>query len=116
MIDLTEKLIGVRRTVAARVTPDNDPKLARIFKWTFVFDEVTIDDLIDLSIRPRRITKANSVRYDEKFVELPEEETIFVKPLSVREVKVLTAGDLLAKAEKLSDVEKQKLIDKILAM
>lgn len=116
MIEFGERLEGVRRTVAAKVSPHGNLAESRIFKWTFDFSSCTIEDVIELAIRPRRITKQNTIRDDKKFAELPEEETIHVKPLSVREVKILTADDLFAKAEKLSDVEKQKLIDKILAM
>lgn len=116
MIETNTKLEGIRRTVAAKVTPNGDPEQSRIFRWTFDFSECTIEDVIELAIRPRRITTQNSIRYDKKFAELPEEETFYIKPLSVREVKILTADALWTQAAKLSDAEKQKLIDKVLSL
>ena len=111
-MDLSEKLVGVVRSINAVVTPgtDTDAKSqSKTFDLEFDLSECTVEDVIELALRPRRITWQNANRYNEKLAELGSTVRITVKPIGTRETKEVNVNDILKKAMKMTSVQKAEL-------
>lgn len=118
-MDLNEKLEGVIRSIPATVTPgtDADAKTqSREFDLEFDLSNCTVEDVIDLALRPRRITWQNANRYNEKLAELGSTVRIIVKPIGMRETKEVSVDALMKKASTLSSEKKKELAAKLSAL
>ncbi len=116
MIDLTEKLEGVVRSISASVAPglDADAKSQmKTFDLEFDLSNCTVEDIIELALRPRRITWQNANRYNDKLAELGSTVRIIVKPIGTRETKEISVDALMKKAGKLSPDKKKELAGKL---
>lgn len=115
-LDLNTKLEGVIRSISASVAPglDAEAKAAsKSFDLEFDLSNCTIEDVIDLALRPRRITWQNANRYNKKLEELGSTVRIVVKPIGIRETKVVSVDDILKKAGKLSPEGRAELAAKL---
>jgi hypothetical protein len=104
-MDLNTKLEGVIRSIPATVTPGMDAEAkgqAKSFDLEFDLSECTVEDVIELALRPRRITWQNANRYNEKLAALGSTVRVIVKPLNARETKEVSVDALVKKANKLS--------------
>ena len=111
-MDLNEKLTGIVRSISAVVTPGNDAEAkeqSKTFDLEFDLSNCTVEDVIDLALRPRRITWQNANRYNKKLAELGSTVKITVKPIGIRETKIVSVDDLMKKASKMSNTQKQEL-------
>ena len=115
-MDLNEKLVGVIRSLPCVITPGNDEeakKESKALDLEFDLSNCTIEDVIDLALRPRRITFQNANRYNKKLAELGSTVRITVKPIGIRETKEVSVDSLLKKANKLSPEKKAELAAKL---
>lgn len=116
MIDLNEKLEGVVRSISASVAPglDADAKSqSKTFDLEFDLSNCTIEDVIELALRPRRITWQNANRYNDKLAELGSTVRIIVKPIGERETKEISVDAIMKKASKMSPDKKKELAEKL---
>ena len=112
-MDLNEKLTGVVRSIPAVVTPGTDEEAkgqSKSFDLEFDLSNCSVEDVIDLALRPRRITWQNANRYNDKLAELGSTVKIIVKPLGIRETKEVSVESLIKKANKLSKDKKAELL------
>lgn len=115
-MDLNEKLTGVIRSLSAKVTPGTDTEAkeqSKDFDLEFDLSNCTVEDVIELALRPRRITWQNANRYNKKLAELGSTVKITVKPIGIRETKEVSVDALLKKANKLSPEKKAELAAKL---
>ena len=118
-MDLNEKLTGVIRSIPATVAPgiDVDAKAQmKQFDLEFDLSNCTVEDVIELALRPRRITWQNANRYNDKLAELGSTVRIIVKPIGTRETKEISIDAIMKKASKLSPEKKAELAAKLSAM
>lgn len=119
MIDFTEKLTGVIRSLPCTITPgqDADAKANTVHtELEFDLSSCTIEDVIELALRPRRITFQNANRYNDKLAELGSTVRIIVAPIGTRETKEVSVDALLRKAMKMSPEKKAELASKLAAL
>lgn len=119
MIDFNEKLTGVIRSLPCTITPgqDADAKLQAVnMELEFDLSNCTIEDVIELALRPRRITYQNANRYNDKLAELGSTVRITVAPIGTRETKEISVDALMKKALKLSPEKKAELATKLAAL
>jgi hypothetical protein len=112
--DTSMKLKDVVRSIPAKVTPEGEP--SKEFDLEFDLSNCTIEDVIELALRPRRITWQNAMRYNEKLKKLGSTVKIIVKPIGTRETKVVTVDDIMKKASKLSPEKKAELAAQLTAL
>ena len=79
----------------------------------FDLSNCTIEDVIELALRPRRITFQNANRYNDKLAELGSTVRITVAPIGTREMKEVSVDALMKKALKLSPDKKKELAAKL---
>jgi len=111
-LDLNTKLTGVVRSLPCTITPgqDEEAKLqAKDVELEFDLSNCTIEDVIELALRPRRITFQNANRYNAKLSELGSTVHIIVAPINTRETKEVSVDALVKKAMKLSPTKKAEL-------
>ena len=113
-MDLNQKLEGVVRSLPATVTPEGEESAN--FDLDFDLSNLTIEDVIELALRPRRITWQNANRYNDKLRELGSTVKIIVKPIGTRETKEVNVEAMVKKASKMSADKKADLIAKLQAM
>ena len=119
MIDFTEKLTGVIRSLPCTITPgqDEEAKLqAKDVDLEFDLSNCTVEDVIELALRPRRITFQNANRYNDKLQELGSTVKIVVAPIGTRETKEVSVDALMKKASKLTPEKKAELAKKLAAL
>ena len=107
------------RSIKATVTPGTDTEArsqSKTFDLEFDLSECTVEDVIELALRPRRITWQNANRYNEKLAELGSTVRITVKPIGARETKEVNVNDLLKKAMKMTSAQKAELAEKLAAL
>jgi hypothetical protein len=115
-LDFNTKLTGVIRSLPCTITPgmDEDAKaLAKEVELEFDLSNCTIEDVIELALRPRRITWQNANRYNDKLAELGSTVRITVAPIGTRETKEVSVDALMKKAQKLSPEKKAELAAKL---
>lgn len=115
-MDLNEKLTGVIRSISATVAPGLDAEAksqSKTFDLEFDLSNCTIEDVIDLALRPRRITWQNANRYNKKLEELGSTVKITVKPIGIRETKEVSVDDMIKKVNKLSPEKRAELAAKL---
>jgi pyruvate formate-lyase activating enzyme-like uncharacterized protein len=115
-MDFTEKLTGVVRSLKASVAPGIDAEAkaqAKEFDLEFDLSNCTVEDVIELALRPRRITWQNANRYNEKLEELGSTVRIIVKPIGIRETKEVSVESILKRAHKLSAEKRAELAAKL---
>lgn len=118
-IDLDQKLTGVVRSISATVAPGLDAEARaqmKTFELEFDLSNCTIEDVIELALRPRRITWQNANRYNDRLAELGSIVRITVAPIGTRETKEVSVDALLKKAGKLSPEKKAELAAKLAAL
>ncbi len=118
-IDLDQKLVGVVRLLQCTLTPGNDDEAktqAKEFDLEFDLSNCTVEDVIELALRPRRITWQNANRYNKKFAELGSTVRIIVAPIGTRETKEVSVDALMKKASKLTPEKKAELAAKLAAL
>ena len=113
-VNLSAKLEGVIRSIPAKVTPDGEP--SKDFDLEFDLSNCTVEDVIELALRPRRITWQNANRYNDKLAELGSTVKIIVKPIGTRETKEISVDAIMKKASKMSPEKKRELAEKLSAM
>ena len=111
---LESKLTGVVRSLPATITPEGEP--AKELDLEFDLSNCTIEDVIELALRPRRITFQNANRYNEKLQELGSTVRVIVKPIGTREMKEVSIDAIMKKASKMSPEKKRELAEKLAAM
>jgi len=113
---LESKLTGVIRSIPAVVAPGLDAESqaqAKTFDLEFDLSNCTVEDVIELALRPRRITWQNANRYNDKLTELGSTVRIIVKPIGTRETKEISIDAIMKKASKLSPEKKAELAAKL---
>ena len=118
-MDLNEKLTGVVRSISATVVSGLDAEAKsqmKQFDLEFDLSNCTVEDVIELALRPRRITWQNANRYNDKLTELGSTVRIIVKPIGTRETKEISIDAIIKKASKLSPEKKAELAAKFAAM
>ena len=113
-MDLNEKLSGVVRSIPAKVTPEGET--SQDFDLEFDLSNCTVEDVIELALRPRRITWQNANRYNDKLRELGSTVKITVKPIGIRETKEISVDAIMKKASKMSPEKKRELAEKLSAL
>ena len=116
MIDFAEKLTGIIRSLPCTITPGQDAEAkeqAVNVELEFDLSNCTIEDVIELALRPRRITFQNANRYNDKLAELGSTVRIIVAPIGTRETKEVSVDALMKKALKLSPDKKKELAAKL---
>ena len=113
-MDLNAKLVGIVRSLSATVTPEGEESAK--FDLEFDLSNCTIEDVIELALRPRRITWQNATRYNDKLRELGSTVSIVVKPIGTRESKPVDINSMVKKASKMSAADKAALIAKLQEM
>lgn len=119
MIDFSEKLTGVVRSLPCTITPgqDADAKAAAVnMELEFDLSNCTVEDVIELALRPRRITFQNANRYNDKLAELGSTVRITVAPIGTREMKEVSVDALIKKAMKMTPEKKAELAAKLAAL
>jgi hypothetical protein len=119
MIDFTEKLTGVIRSLPFTITPgqDADAKALAVHgELECDLSNCTIEDIIELALRPRRITFQNANRYNDKLQELGSTVRITIAPIGTRETKEVSVDALMKKASKLTPEKKAELAAKLAAL
>jgi len=115
---LESKLTGIVRSLPCTITPgtDADAKSQAVgVELEFDLSNCTIEDVIELALRPRRITFQNANRYNDKLAELGSTVRITVAPIGTREMKEVSVDALMKKAGKLSPDKKKELAAKLAA-
>lgn len=113
---LESKLTGVVRGLSATVTPGTDADAKsqlRQFDLEFDLSNCTVEDVIELALRPRRITWQSANRYNDKLQELGSTVKIVVKPIGTRETKEISVDAIMKKASKMSPDKKKELAEKL---
>jgi hypothetical protein len=119
MIDFTEKLTGIIRSLPCSIAQGIDKESkANAINMDLEFDlsDCTVEDVIELALRPRRITFQNANRYNDKLAELGSTVRITVAPIGTRETKEVSVDALMKKASKLSPEKKAELAAKLAAL
>ncbi|MDI6785107.1 MAG: hypothetical protein QMD92_00200 [bacterium] len=112
-MNLNEKLTGVVRSLPAVITPDGEEPVK--LDMEFDLSGCTIEDVIELALRPRRITQQNALRYNDKLRELGSTVRIIVKPIGVREAKIVTVDAVFKDVRKLNKDAQKDLLKQIMA-
>jgi len=115
-MDLNEKLTGVVRSISASVAPGLDAEAksqSKTFDLEFDLSNCSIEDVIDLALRPRRITWQNANRYNKKLAELGSIVRIVVKPIGIRETKEVSVDDMIKRANRLSPEKRAEFAAKL---
>lgn len=114
-MDLASKLAGIVRSIEASVQVPGQPEHA--FTLNMDFSNCTVEDVIHLSMSPRRISWANANRAkgEEHLKGLEPVQTIMVMPIGSRGPVDVEAA-FMAKAQSLSAEELDKKIKQLQAM
>ena len=108
---LESKLTGVVRSLPATITPEGEPP--KELEIEFDMSDCTIEDVIELALRSRRITFQNAYRYNDKLQELGSTVRITIKPIGIRETKEVSVDAIMKKASKMSPEKKRELAKKL---
>jgi hypothetical protein len=109
---LESKLTGVVRSLKASVAPGIDAEAkaqSKEFDLEFDLSNCTVEDVIELALRPRRIGWQNANRYNEKLKELGSTVRIIVKPIGIRETKEISVDSIMKKANKMTAEQRAEL-------
>lgn len=114
-MDLSQKLIGVVRTIESSVQVPGHK--SRNFTLEMDFSECTIEDVVHLAMLPKRITWANNNRSkgDAHLASLPKVIKLTVRPIGTRGPVDVEYG-FMAKAETMDIDDLDRQIERLEAI